>query len=145
MNDPTRAALDRMLRGLDRARPRRRPAGFSTAPLVVAGAGVLGYQLLVRLVPAVWANVLPGGFAQGPYLPGGAPLVWRAAWTCHLHFVPVALGIGVATVLAAILGRRPLTRPLAWGLAVLAIGLDAAILVLTLRAGMDAAGVGQVL
>ena len=119
----------------------KRRGGFSTAPIVVAAGLILGYQLLVRLVPSVWANILPGGFDQAAALPGGAPMVWRLAWYCHLRFLNVAVGVGVLVLIALWLGHRPMTRPLAWLMAVATIGLDAVILILTLKGGMDAVGV----
>lgn len=144
MNDSTRHALDRVERAMDRA-GRKRPRGFSTAPLALGLALILGYQLLVRLVPALWAQILPGGFDQGGRMPGVAGLVWRLAWFCHLRFPVVFAGAMIAIVLGFGLGRSPVTRPFAWLMAVAAIGVDAAILAIALKTGMDANGVGQVL
>jgi hypothetical protein len=145
MNESTRKALDRVDDALDRAsRPRRR-RGFSTSPLVLAGGLVLGYQLLVRLVPTLWNQILPNGYDQAALLPGGAAIVWRLGYFCHLRFPVVLAGAVLLVASGFILGRLPATRLLAWGLAVASIVMDAAILVIALKAGMDAAGVGNVL
>jgi hypothetical protein len=144
MNDSTRSALNRIDRALDRPARKRKP-GFSTSPLVLAGGLVLGYHLLVRLVPSLWANILPGGFEQGSMFVGLPWIVWRLAWFCHLHFTSVAAGTGILVSIALVLGRHPFTRPVAWLMAVASILLDAGILFIAIKAGMDAAGVGQVL
>ena len=144
MNESTRAALDRIVRSMNRRKPKR-PRGFSAAPLVVAAGIVLGYQLLVRLVPQVWANILPGGFEQGAFLGGWPGIVWKAAWYCRLHFATVAVGGFVIVAAMFLVGRRPITRPIAWLAAVVVILLNAGILYVTMKTGMDAAGVGQVL
>lgn len=146
MNDPTRDALDRIEQALDRAaRPPKRSRGASTAPIVLALGLVLAYQLLVRLVPSLWAQILPGGFEQGALLSGWSRVVWNWAWFCHLRFPVVLTGSVVAVGIALLMGRGPSTRPIAWLMAVGAIGLDAAILVIALKTGMDAAGVGRIL
>jgi hypothetical protein len=144
MNDSTRSALDRIDRALDRPVRKRKP-GFSTSPIVLAGGLILGYHLLVRLVPSLWANILPGGFEQGAMLVGWPWIVWRLAWFCHLNFSAVAAGTVIVVAIALVLGRNTLTKPLAWLMAVASILLDAGILFIAIKAGMDAAGVGQVL
>lgn len=136
--------LARALEQLHASHPRKRArGGFSTAPIVLAGAIVLGYQLLVRLVPSLWAELLPGGFETGRFLPGAPRLVWWTAWQCYGRF-PVVLGgaIGV-TLVAGWMSRRPATRWVAWLGALGAIAVDAAILFVAIKAGMDAAGVGR--
>jgi hypothetical protein len=145
MNDSTRRALDRVDASLDRAsRPRRR-RGFSTSPFVLTGGLVLGYQLLVRLVPTLWSQILPNGYDQAAALSGGAQLVWQLGYFCHFHFPIVLTGAVILVAAAFVLGRLPGMRLLVWGLAVASIVMDAAILVIALKAGMDAAGVGNVL
>ena len=143
MNDSTRHALDRIERAMDRS-GRKRPRGFSTSPVVLALGLILAYQLLVRLVPSLWAQILPGGFDQGAFLSGPARLVWGLAWFCHLRFPIVLVGVLAVVGLGLFLGRHPATRPAAWLLAVAAIVMDAAILVIALKTGMDGVGVGQV-
>jgi hypothetical protein len=145
MNESTRKALDRVDHALDRASRPRRSRGFSTSPLVLAGGLVLGYQLLARLVPTLWNQILPNGYDQAALLPGGAPLVWRLGYFCHLRFPIVLTGAALLVASGFVLGRIPATRLLAWGLAVASIVMDAAILVIALKAGMDAAGLGNVL
>ena len=144
MTDKTQQALDRMDAALDRS-ARKRPRGFSTAPFVFGAALILGYQLLVRLVPRIWANVLPGGFDQGQFFRGWPRLVWQSAWFCTLRFPAVLITFVVLFAIAVAFGRNPWTRPIAWLLAVCAILLNAAILIIALKAGMDANGVGQIL
>ncbi len=144
MNKSTEKALDRIEQSLDRS-ARKRRLGFSTSPFVLAIALALGYQLLTRIVPQLWATVLPGGFAQGAFLPGLAHLVWRLAWFCHTQFLTACIICGTIFAVAFWLGRRPLTRPLAWLMAVLAIAADAAILMIALQTGMQAAGADQML
>jgi hypothetical protein len=144
MNDSTRSALDRLNRTIGRPDRKRKP-GFSTSPLVLACALILGYHLLVRLVPSLWANILPGGFEQGSMFVGWPWIVWRLAWFCHLNFIAVAAGTVILVAIAIVLGRLALTKPIAWLMAVFAILLDAGILFIAIKAGMDAAGVGRVL
>ena len=143
MNDPNAQALDRIERALDRS-GRRRRRGFSTAPIVLGSGLILAYQLLVRLVPSLWAQILPGGFEQGSRLSGSSRIVWQMAWFCHLRFPVVLIGVAAVVGVGLLLGRHPASRPVAWLLAVVTILLDAAILVIALKTGMDAAGVGQV-
>ena len=144
MKDDVQKALDRMEAALDRP-ARRRRRGFSTAPFVVAGGLTLGYQLLVRLVPMLWANILPGGFEEGARFQGLPHLVWWMAWFCHLRFAVVLLASCLIVGTSFALGRGPLTRPMAWLMAVGVIVLNAAILLIALRTGMIANGLGRVL
>jgi len=143
MNNSTRKAFGRMEQALGRS-GRRAPRGLSTAPFVFAGGLILGYQLLVRLVPVLWANLLPGGFEQGAVFVGWPRRVWWLAWFCHLRFPFVLVSCCVLVGIVLVLGSRPMTRPIAWLLAVAAIVLNAAILFIALKTGMDANGVGQV-
>jgi len=146
MNDSTRRALDRINRALDRQHQgSRRPAGFSTSPLVLAGALVLGYHLLVRVVPGLWAGILPDGLGSVAHLVGWPAIVWRAAWFCHTRFPAVVTGVVAIVAIGLIFGRARATRPLAWLMAVAAIAADAGILFVAIRAGMDAAGIGRAL
>jgi hypothetical protein len=145
MNESTRKALDRVDAALDRANRPARRRGFSTSPFVLGGGLILGYQLLVRLVPTLWNQILPNGYDQAAFLPGGAQFVWRLGYFCHLNFPVVLTGAVLLVVAGFVLGRLPATRLVAWGLAVASIVMDAAILVIALKAGMDAAGVGNVL
>ncbi len=144
MKDKAQQALDRMEQALDRS-GRKRRRGFSTAPFVFAAGLVLGYQLLVRLVPQLWANILPGGFEQGALLNGWPHLVWRLAWFCHLRFPVIFVGCLASVATAIAFGRTPWGRPVVWLMAVGTIVLNAAILVIALKTGMDAQGVGQLL
>lgn len=144
MNDATRHALDRIEGALDRS-GRKRGRRFSMSPIVLALGLTLAYQLLVRLVPSLWDQILPRGFSQTAMLTGWAGLVWRIAWFCHLRFPVVLVGVVAMVGLGLLLGRHPATRPLAWLMAVASIALNAAILLIALKTGMDAAGVGQVL
>ncbi len=147
MNPSTERALDRLLQKMARP-PRTRRSRFSTAPVVIALGLVLGYQLLVRLVPRVWGELLPGGMRQARFLRGWPGLVGNLAWSCHLHFSAV-LVIGGLFVAGAILVSgwlRPL-RFLVWLAAIGVILADAGIVYVTLRAALettaDASGIGQ--
>jgi hypothetical protein len=138
MNPKTQRAFERLARQMSRqsARPRGR---ISTAPLMLALGLVLGYQLLVRLVPRVWGTLLPGGWEQASMLRGWPGLVWRLAIACHLNF-SLALAIGAVIVGAAIIVSgwiRPL-RFLVWLAAVGVILLDAGIVYVTLRTALEA-------
>ena len=145
MNDSTRRALDRMEKALGRSGPKRR-RGFSTAPIVLALGLVLAYQLLVRLIPSLWEQILPGGFEQGGGLDGlGRARLSADGLFCHLRFQVVLVGVVVVVGLGLVLGRHPVTRPVAWLMAVAAIALNGAILLIALKTGMNAAGVVQVL
>jgi type II secretory pathway component PulF len=143
MNDSTRHALDRIESALNRS-ARKRRLGFSTSPIVLALGLILAYQLLVRLVPSLWSQILPGGFEQGARLSGPSWLVWRMAWFCHQRFPIVLAGAVAMVVLGLVLVRKPATRPVVWLLGVASIIADGAILVIALKTGMDAVGVGQV-
>lgn len=143
MNDSTRHALDRIEAAMDRSGRKRRP-GFSTSPIVLALGLVVAYQLLVRLIPSLWSQILPGGFEQGAMLSGPSRLVWRMAWFCHLRFPVMVVGVVAMVVLCVLLSRHPATRPVAWLLGVTSIVLDGAILIVALKTGMDGVGVGQV-
>jgi hypothetical protein len=145
VNPSTARALDRLLRQMDR--PPRRPR-FSTAPLVMGLGLVLGYQLLVRLVPRVWSTTLPGGLAQARFLRGWPGLVWRLAWFCYYDFRTVLVigGLLVAGAIVVSGWLRPL-RFLVWLAAVGVILADAGIVYVTLRTALEAtaaaSGIGQ--
>jgi hypothetical protein len=148
MNDKTLKALDRALDKLERASNRQQRRGRpSTAPIVLAIGLVLGYQLLVRLVPKVWASLLPGGLDQAAQFRGWPGLVARLSVTCQQNFT-ATIAVGAGIVIAAYLwGRwvRPL-RFLVWLAALAVIVLDAGIIYVTLRSSMEAtfegAGIG---
>lgn len=142
MSDPTRHALDRIEQTLNRS-GKRRKLGFSTGPIVLASGLILAYQLLVRLIPSLWSEILPGGFGQGAMLSGWSRVIWQVAWFCHLRFPIVLVGTVVLSLVGVLLSRHPTTRPLVGIMAVSTIVLDAAILVIALKTGMDAAGLGQ--
>ena len=145
MNPSTARALDRLLRKMERPRRRRR---FTTAPLVLALGLVVGYQLLVRLVPQVWSTTLPGGLAQARFFRGWPGLVWHVALFCHRNFSTVLLVGGLLVAGAIVVGGwlRPL-RFLVWLAAVAVILADAGIVYVTLRIALVAtaadSGIGQ--
>jgi hypothetical protein len=111
----------------------------------VAIGFVLGYQLLARLVPKVWATTFPGGLEQAGRLVGWPSLVWRLSTACRFHFLDVVIVMGVVTILAFAISTwlRPL-RFLVWVAAVGLILIDAGILVVTIRTALtvtaDASG-----
>ena len=129
----------------DHAPRSKRKSGFSTSPLVLAIGLTLGYQLLTKLLPRLWATILPGGFEQGAMLSGPANLIWRLAWFCHDEFFLVLIGCGTIVAFSLALSRRPMLRPVVWLMAVGTICADAAILVIALRTSMQAVGIDQVL
>lgn len=122
----------------DERPPRRRRAGrISSAPIVLGLGLLLGYQLLVRLVPWVWSATLPGGLAQARGFRGGPGLVYHLAVACYQN-VATATGLIIGAVLVAfLLGAlaRPL-RWLVWLAAVAVILIDASILAVTLQAAL---------
>lgn len=147
MNPSTSRALDRLLQQMARP-PRQRRKRVSTAPLVVALGLVLGYQLLVRLVPQVWGEMLPGGMDQARSFRGWPGLVGNLAWSCHQNFA-AALVIGGLFVAGTILVSgwlRPL-RFLVWLAAIGVILADAGIVYVTMRTALEAtaaaSGIGQ--
>lgn len=138
MNESTKKALDRALKSMSRP-PRRRGSRFSMAPIVFGLGLLLGFQLVHRLVPMVWASMLPGGWQQANHLRGWPGLVWTLAVASHESFPAccawlAGLWLG-ATVVAA--SARAL-RPLVWLLAVGAIFADAGIVYITLRTSIQA-------
>jgi hypothetical protein len=142
MNPSTQRALDRLLRKMERAQ-RRKPRRFSTAPLMLLLGLIVGYQLLVRLVPRVWATMLPGGWEQANTFRGWPGIVWALALACHQHFAAVAVIIGGTTLFAFVLIRiAPLFRFPVWLVAVGVILLDAGILYITLRTSLEAVAPG---
>jgi hypothetical protein len=145
VNPSTARALDRLLKKMDRPPRRRR---FSTAPLVMGLGLVLGYQLLVRLVPRVWSTTLPGGLGQARFLRGWPGLVYRLALFCYRDFSAVLLVGGLLVAAAVVVSGwlRPL-RFLVWLAAVAVILADAGIVYVTLRTALEAtaaaSGIGQ--
>lgn len=141
MNDKTLKALDRALDKLeqDMDRRQRRRGGFSTSPFMLALGLVLGYQLLVRLVPKVWSSFLPGGLEQAQQFRGWPGLVASLAIACDRNFTTVCV-VGGAIVIGAFLWVRwvrPL-RFLVWLAAIGVILLDAGIIYVTLSTSMAA-------
>jgi hypothetical protein len=140
MNPSTERALERALKAL--ARPPRRRKG-TRAPVVIGTAVVLAHLLLTRLLPAVWAAVLPGGLAAAGRLRGWPGLVWRLATSLPRSPVgPLALGVAIAVIGYAACRSVPLLR---WPFrlaAVLAVALAAAILYVTMATAYEAALTG---
>jgi hypothetical protein len=137
MNPDTERALARVLDRL--GRPPRRRRGLSRAPVILALGFVLGYQLLVRLLPRVWGELLPGGLAGASRLRGLPGLAFAAARTCFYQF-PLVAGTLAAIVVAVLLlsrGAWPF-RLVAWLAALLVLAADAMILVVILRTALAA-------
>lgn len=141
MNPSTEQALERALRAMARP-PRVRKA--TLAPVVLGMALVLGQILLTRLVPAVWATVLPGGLASAWRLRGWSGLLWRLAVRCPRGSVgPVVAGTAVAVLgFAACRGLPVLRWPFRLA-ALLAVAANAAILYVTLATAHEAALAGM--
>jgi hypothetical protein len=137
VNPATAAALSRALDRL--ARPPRRRRGLSRAPVLMAMGFIVGYQLLVRLLPRVWGELLPGGLAGASRLRGLPGLVFAAARAAYAQF-PLVAGSLVAITVAALLlswGGWP-SRLLAWLAALAVLAADATILVVILRTALAA-------
>jgi hypothetical protein len=142
MDRRAQRALERLLRKMARP-PRARRAGFSRAPLILALGLVLGYHLLVRLVPMVWAATLPGGLDQARMLRGWPGLVFRLAVLCSNQLPAVAWGIGGMTLSAFLAARLGWPgRVLSWVAAVAMIVVDAAIVVVTVGTALTATAAG---
>src|SRR5579883_1614443 len=109
MNPKTLKALDRAIERMDRLAKRRR-GGFSTAPIMLGLGLTLGYQLLVRFVPMVWASLLPEGLSQVSHLRGWPGLVWRLASLCHANFTIMAAMMAVIVAAGFLVSSR--LRPL---------------------------------
>lgn len=140
MNPSTARALDRALRALARP-PRRRPR--TLAPVVVGMALVLGHTLLTRLVPAVWAAVLPGGLASAWRLRGWSGVIWRLAVSLPQSPVrPVIVGTAIAVLGYAVCRSVPMLRWPFRLLALLAVAADAAIVYVTMATAQGAAFTG---
>lgn len=143
MNPDSRAAVDRLLRRLDRGARRPRPR-FPVAAVYLALGLIVGYQLLVRFVPLVWSSLLPGGMGQAAALPGWAGLVGRLATLCRHRFEPVALLLTVVAVAGFVLGRGPWPlRLLVWLAAVGVVLLDAGIVLVAILTSLQATAQGS--
>lgn len=132
----TERALDRVFDKM--ARPPKKRKRFSIAPVYLALALVLGYQLLVRFLPMLWSQMLPGGLAQANSFWGWPGLVWRLAVLFNTRFDVTLLwlgGIGVSGFLISS-WLRPL-RFLVWLAALLMIAFDAGIIIVALKTAMD--------
>ncbi len=106
-------------------RPRSR---FPMAAIYLTLALILGYQLLVRFVPMVWASLLPEGLAQAERQCGWPGLIYRLGWLCHTRFEQVLVANGGHLAR----GFRPQSRSLSarsfvWLAAVGCVLLDARI------------------
>jgi hypothetical protein len=116
------------------------------APLVVGLALVVTHTLLTRLVPAVWASLLPGGLASAYRLRGWPGLVWRLALECPRSPVgPTVLAVAVVVVGTVACRAVPSLR---WPFrlaALLAVALAAGILYVTIATAQGAAlaGIGS--
>ncbi len=137
MNLSTDRALKRFLEKTARS-PRRR-SGPTTAPLVLGLALLLGYQLLVRLLPMVWSATLPGGLAQARAFRGWPGLLYRLGETCYNNVLGVSWIIVGSVIVSFLLCRAawPL-RWFVWLIVVSAILLDAVVLVMILRTALMA-------
>ena len=138
MNRATLRSFDKILDRM--GRQGRRPRGrISTAPVVLAAGLVMAHVMLTRLVPRVWATILPYGLDQAATFRGWPGLVWRAAVYGHDHERHVLLAVGV--VFAASLAAGYLFRParwLVWIAAVCVIALNAGILFVTMQTSLGA-------
>lgn len=138
MNPATLKSFDRLLRRMERNgnRPNRR---LTASPFVLTLGLILTQLLLSRLVPMLWATLLPGGLDQATQLRGWAGLLWKAVCLSHDFPERIAAGIAIAALLALILSYRHRSiRFLVWLGAASVIALNAAILFLTLRTSMAA-------
>ncbi len=138
MNPSTSRALDRLMKQACRP-PRARGSRFSTAPVVLALALFSGYQITARLVPMVWASMLPGGLDQARFFHGWRGLVFALALACHRDFVTatsVLVAIGAVGFFLSTFAR-PL-RPLVWLMAATVIGINAGIVYVTLVTAVEA-------
>jgi hypothetical protein len=135
MNRNALKSLERIQRGLERARKRR--AGGSTAPFVFAAGLVLADFLLVYLVPYIWETVLPRGLDGADAMVGMGALLWRSVVYCQLYQNGVRVGIVAATVAAMLVSRARPLRVAVWASAVGVLLMNAGILVVTLHAGLS--------
>jgi hypothetical protein len=137
MNPSTEKALARVLDRLSRPPKQRR--GISRAPLMLGAGFLVGFQLLVRLLPRVWGELLPGGLAGASRLRGWPGLLYAAARFCYEEF-PVASGTLVSITVASFLlcwWWWPF-RWLSWLLAIAVLAADALILMIILRTALVA-------
>lgn len=129
-----------LARALDRlSRPPKRRRGLSRAPVILGLGLLVGFQLLVRLLPRVWGELLPGGLNSAARLRGWPGLLYAAARFCY-HEFPVAAGTLVGITLASLILSWwwwPF-RWLSWLAALAVLAADALILVLILRTALAA-------
>jgi hypothetical protein len=145
----SKSEMKALERALDRlAKPPKRRAGwFSIAPIYLGLGLVLGYILLVRLVPMIWSALLPGGIEQAQHLTGLPAVVWRLSvlFRVRSEGVVLILGglVGAGFLVSTLL--RPL-RFLVWLAAVALVLVDAGILIVTIKTALEAtmqgAGIG---
>ena len=137
MNPSTERALGRVLDRL--SRPPRRRRGLSRAPVILGLGFLVGYQLLVRLLPRVWGELLPGGLAGAARLRGTPGALYAAARFCYGEFPVVAGTLAGVTVAAALFAWWwwPF-RWLAWLAALAVLAADALILMIILRTALAA-------
>ena len=138
MNPSTMRTFDRILNRMERRadRPVRR---FTASPFVLGFGLILADILLTKQVPMMWATLLPGGLEQASRFRGWPGLIWNLSILLQERQAHVQMGIGVVAFLALILSYRMRTmRFLVWLCAVGIIALNAAVLVITLRASMAA-------
>ncbi len=139
MKSSTERALDRALRKLNKSSNRRPPGRVGTAPFALGIGLFLGYFLLAWLVPRLWNTVLPGGIAQASRFRGLPGLVFQGALYANHYAYLIPLAALAATAVALAICRLGFPFRLAvWILGVMAVLLDAAILVIALQAGIAA-------
>lgn len=137
MNRSTEAALNRLLRAMERSeqRQRRGPKRFPFSPITLGIGLALGIGLLSEFVPRAWPILQPGGPAMLDRLGGLPGLVWAGSRAVRVAGYPLYACVAVLTVVNLFLGRAlPPIRPLFWIASVLVLAADAAIVFLTLRA-----------
>jgi hypothetical protein len=141
MNDHTLKSLDRALDRVERSldRQRRQPR-FTTAPFVFGVALILGYQLLVRLVPTIWSGLVQQGVGQAGKFGPWAKQVIALSRFCQQNFIVAAGFIAMATFAAIVISRGGmLMRFLVSLIAVATILLDVGIIYVVVGAGIESA------
>ena len=109
------------------------------APVALALAVLVGYQIVARFVPMTWASILPGGLEKARFFRGWPGLIWALSVQSHRNLpgtagtlaAIVAIGFGLS------LFARPL-RPVVWLVALAAVLADAGIVYVTLRVAVEA-------